>query len=135
MIEEQLRDWLAAGLRVAAPGLGLDGDLPELELQEPRQKEHWYERFTIPYLPPKVGGTSFQDSPRLSSLLRGGRLYLSLDDAIALAIENLVAKSESLAAHAAEDDDGEVNLILFQTMDGYDASRVLLPTLFELVSA
>jgi hypothetical protein len=49
----------------------------------------------------------------------------------ALAIENLVARSESLAAHAAEDESGEVNLILFQTMDGYDASRVLLPTLHE----
>ncbi len=47
------------------------------------------------------------------------------------AILNLVARSESLAAHAAEDDDGELNLILFQTMDGYDASRVLLPTLHE----
>jgi arginyl-tRNA synthetase len=40
VIEEQLRDWLAAGLRSAAPGLGLDGELPEPELQEPRQKEH-----------------------------------------------------------------------------------------------
>jgi arginyl-tRNA synthetase len=40
VIEQQLRDWLAAGLRSAAPGLGLDGDLPEPELQEPRQKEH-----------------------------------------------------------------------------------------------
>ncbi len=48
-----------------------------------------------------------------------------------LAIENLVIRSESLAAHAAEDDNGEVNLILFQTMDGYDASRILLPTLHE----
>ena len=36
-----------------------------------------------------------------------------------------------MAAHAAEDDDGEVNLILFQTMDGYDASRLLLPTLHD----
>jgi len=56
---------------------------------------------------------------------------MDLEELHALAIENLVAKSESLAAHAAEDDDGEVNLILFQTMDGYDASRVLLPTLHE----
>ena len=40
MIEQHLRDWLAAGLRSAAPGLGLDADLPEPELQEPRQKEH-----------------------------------------------------------------------------------------------
>ncbi len=40
MIEDQLRAWLGDGLRTAAPGLGLDGDLPEPELQEPRQKDH-----------------------------------------------------------------------------------------------
>jgi hypothetical protein len=56
---------------------------------------------------------------------------ISQDDLHELAINNLVTRSETLAAHAAEDDDGEVNLILFQTMDGYDASRVLLPTLHE----
>jgi hypothetical protein len=47
------------------------------------------------------------------------------------AIENLVARSEAMSAHAAQDEEGQVNLILFQTMDGYDASRVLLPTLHE----
>ena len=47
------------------------------------------------------------------------------------AIENLVKRSESMSAHAAQDDDGKINLILFQTMDGYDASRVLLPNLHE----
>ena len=56
---------------------------------------------------------------------------ISQEDLHQLAIENLVARSESLAAHAAEDETGEVNLILFQTMDGYDASRILLPTLHE----
>jgi hypothetical protein len=56
---------------------------------------------------------------------------VSLEDLHELAINNLVARSETLAAHAAEDENGEVNLILFQTMDGYDASRVLLPTLHE----
>ena len=45
------------------------------------------------------------------------------------AMENLVARSEAMSAHAAQDDDGNVNLILFQQMDGYDASRLLLPTL------
>jgi hypothetical protein len=47
------------------------------------------------------------------------------------AIENLVGRSEAMNAHAAQDEEGRVNLILFQTMDGYDASRVLLPTLHE----
>jgi uncharacterized protein YtpQ (UPF0354 family) len=47
------------------------------------------------------------------------------------AIANLVARSEAINAHAAQDNDGGVYLILFQTMDGYDASRLLLPTLHE----
>ncbi len=56
---------------------------------------------------------------------------ITMDELHELAISNLVARSESLAAHAAEDENGDVNLILFQTMDGYDASRILLPTLHE----
>ncbi|MEP6758321.1 MAG: arginine--tRNA ligase [Actinomycetota bacterium] len=40
MIEAELQSWLAEGLRMAAPGLGLDGELPLPELQAPRQKEH-----------------------------------------------------------------------------------------------
>jgi hypothetical protein len=56
---------------------------------------------------------------------------ISIDDLHRAAIDNLTARSESLAAHAAQDEDGQVNLILFQTMDGYDASRILLPTLHE----
>ncbi|HWB53819.1 MAG TPA: DUF1444 family protein [Tepidisphaeraceae bacterium] len=47
------------------------------------------------------------------------------------AIDNLVTRSEAINAQAAQDEDGEINLILFRTMDGYDASRVLLPTLHE----
>ena len=47
------------------------------------------------------------------------------------ALENLVKRSESMSAHAAQDEEGKINLILFQTMDGYDASRVLLPNLHE----
>ena len=47
------------------------------------------------------------------------------------AIDNLSARSEQIAAHAAQDENGRVNLILFQTMDGYDASRILLPTLHD----
>jgi hypothetical protein len=47
------------------------------------------------------------------------------------ALDNLVKRSESMSAHAAQDEEGKINLILFQTMDGYDASRVLLPNLHE----
>jgi len=56
---------------------------------------------------------------------------ITLEDLHNKALENLVARSESIAAHAAPDDQGRVSLILFQTMDGFDASRVLLPTLHD----
>ena len=59
------------------------------------------------------------------------RWNMTVDDLHDVAIANLVARSEAISAHAAADEDGEVNLILFQTMDGFDASRILLPTLHD----
>ncbi len=56
---------------------------------------------------------------------------VDIDDLHQVAIDNLVTRSESIPAHAAQDEDGSVNLVLFQTMDGYDASRILLPTLHD----
>jgi uncharacterized protein YtpQ (UPF0354 family) len=47
------------------------------------------------------------------------------------ALQNLMLRSETLPAHAAQDESGRVNLILIQQMDGYDASRILLPGLYE----
>jgi arginyl-tRNA synthetase len=40
VIENDLRGWFRSGLEAAAPELGLDGQLPEPEVMEPRQKEH-----------------------------------------------------------------------------------------------
>ena len=57
---------------------------------------------------------------------------VSLEQLHQTALDNLIARSEAIAAHAAQDENGRVNLILFQTMDGYDASRILLPTLHDL---
>lgn len=56
---------------------------------------------------------------------------ISLEDLHEKAIENLVQKSQTLAADAAQDEQGNVNLILFQLGDGYDSSRLLLPTLHD----
>jgi hypothetical protein len=47
------------------------------------------------------------------------------------ALGNLVGRSQAMNAHAAQDDEGEINLILFQSLDGYDASRLLLPNLHD----
>jgi outer membrane protein TolC len=43
---------------------------------------------THTYRPHVVGTVSFEDSPRLEKLMRAGVIYLSLRDAIALALEN-----------------------------------------------
>jgi outer membrane protein len=45
-------------------------------------------RWLSPYKAPKVAPVSYQNSQRIFDLMRAGQLYLSLDDAIALALEN-----------------------------------------------
>ncbi|MBC8167397.1 MAG: hypothetical protein H7Y20_16200, partial [Bryobacteraceae bacterium] len=48
----------------------------------------WHSRFTRKYSPAEVPPISLRNSSRLDALLRAGRLYLSLQDAVALALEN-----------------------------------------------
>ncbi len=48
----------------------------------------FFHALTKNYRPRRVQETSFEDSPRLEKLMRAGRIYLSLRDAIALALEN-----------------------------------------------
>lgn len=45
-------------------------------------------RLTGPYTPRSVNQVDFRDSSRIQSLIRAGQLYLTVDDAIALALEN-----------------------------------------------
>lgn len=56
---------------------------------------------------------------------------VGLDELHETAIGNLVQRSTALEAHAAPDESGGISLILFQKLDGYDASRLLLPTLHD----
>jgi len=66
---------------------------------------HWYDRLIAPYEPRFVPPVSFANSPRIESLLRAGKLYLSLQDAIALALENnLDIELERFAPGLAEYD-------------------------------
>lgn len=53
------------------------------------------------------------------------------DDLHQAALANLVARSEAVVAQAAADSEGKISLIQFQSRDGYDASRLLLPTLHD----
>ena len=57
--------------------------------------------------------------------------HVDLEQLHETAMKNLSARSDGIEVHASQDDDGAVNLVLFQTMDGYDASRALLPSLHD----
>jgi uncharacterized protein YtpQ (UPF0354 family) len=57
--------------------------------------------------------------------------HMTIDALHEKAMSNLVDRSQAIAAHAAQDEEGKINLILFQTMDGFDATRILLPTLHD----
>ena len=48
----------------------------------------FFSSLTRDYRPTPVAAISFEDSPRIERLMRAGRIYLSLRDAIALALEN-----------------------------------------------
>jgi outer membrane protein len=52
------------------------------------EKTHWYSSLTRPYTPQEVAPINLANSSRLESLIRAGNIYLSLQDAIALALEN-----------------------------------------------
>ena len=55
---------------------------------EPGPTSHWYTRLGQPYRWRNVEPVNQGNSSRLDQLLRAGNLYLSLQDAIALALEN-----------------------------------------------
>ena len=56
---------------------------------------------------------------------------VDVDDLHEAALANLVDRSQKLEAHAAQNEVGDVSLILFQMLDGFDASRLLLPQLHK----
>lgn len=70
---------------------------------------------TISYIPPMIFD----------------RWGISIEELHETAMANLVARSATLPAHASQDENGRLNLVIIQTMDGYDASRILLPGLHD----
>src|SRR3982751_1745958 len=69
-------------LLLASPSFAQQSNLPQ------DNSDRWYSAFTRRYTPPNVPPINVSNSTRLDSLIRAGRIYLSLQDAIALAIEN-----------------------------------------------
>ena len=56
---------------------------------------------------------------------------LTMEDLHDTAIENLTKASEEMHANVAQDEEGRISLIILSRRDGYDASRILLPTLHD----
>jgi outer membrane protein TolC len=93
--------WLCIPL-LAAPSGGFAADKPSDGQNSPNPQrpdnasitplpvdDHgWVKRITHNYRPPAVPPPSTANTNRLESLLRAGNLYLSMQDAIALALEN-----------------------------------------------
>jgi len=78
---------------------------PAARITGVRQEESWHSRFTSRYLPAQVAPIDLSNSNRLDALLRAGRIYLSLQDAIALALENnLDIEIQRYAPRIAESD-------------------------------
>ena len=67
---------------IAAPGVA---DTPEISASN---DAGFFAGLTQNYRPRPVRGTNFNDTRRIESLIRAGAIYLSLRDAIALALEN-----------------------------------------------
>jgi outer membrane protein len=59
-----------------------------LHLQDYSKPRPAFPHLLQPYQPQEVAQPNFGNSPRIDSLLHDGKIYLSIDDAVALALEN-----------------------------------------------
>ncbi|HLZ42755.1 MAG TPA: TolC family protein [Candidatus Sulfotelmatobacter sp.] len=73
----------------SAPPAAPQAAQPEaVHLQDYSVPQRAFPNFLKPYSPRTLAQTSFGNSPRIDSLMHDGKIYLSIDDAIALALEN-----------------------------------------------
>src|SRR5271157_3217339 len=89
---------LLCTLLMLAPSAGLAADQPGPGGAAPGQNDHsqpvstgshgFLGSISGPYRPKLPSAVNVSNSTRIESLLRGGNLYLSLQDAMALALEN-----------------------------------------------
>jgi outer membrane protein len=59
-----------------------------VHLQDYSKPRSAFPHFLQPYQPQQIAQPNLGNSPRIDSLIRDGKIYLSIDDAIALALEN-----------------------------------------------
>src|SRR5437764_3181342 len=72
--------WIAPGPRPAPPS--------PVHLRDYSQPRSAFPKFLQPYTPRPLEFSNLGNSPRIDTLMRDGKIYLSIDDAVALALEN-----------------------------------------------
>jgi outer membrane protein TolC len=60
----------------------------QVHLQDYSKARSSFPHVLLPYLPQQVAQPNLGNSPRMDGLMRDGKIYLSIDDAVALALEN-----------------------------------------------
>ena len=60
----------------------------QVHLQDYSRPRSAFPRLLQPYMPQQLAQPNLGNSPRIDALMRDGKIYLSIDDAIALALEN-----------------------------------------------
>jgi hypothetical protein len=136
--QRQVERWIVELLRAAEGAPDLDGSFEALKhrilpMVVPDNGDS--HRLTVSQ--PLIDGLSVAyglDNDRTIAYLTTPRLEkwgVNIDALHETAMENLLQRSETINASAAQNDAGQVYLIIFQTLDGYDASRILLPNLHE----
>lgn len=85
MFMRKVQPYLAALMAVA---VSAPPSLAQQNTQVQRNDSGWYSRLTDRYTNREVAPINLSNSGRIEALLRAGRLYLSLQDAVALALEN-----------------------------------------------
>jgi len=73
----------------AAPPAAPQPEQPQaIHLKDYSQPRAAFPHVLQPYMPQELPQPTLSNSPRIDSLMRDGKIYLSIDDAVALALEN-----------------------------------------------
>jgi hypothetical protein len=136
--QRQVARWIVELLRAAEGAPDLDGSFELLKHRIlPMVVPDNGDRHRLAVCQPLIDGLAVAyglDNDRTIAYVTTPRLHKWGVDIEALhetAMDNLLQRSETINASAAQNDSGDIYLIIFQTLDGYDASRILLPNLHE----
>ena len=72
----------------AAPSAPVPAQPASVNLKDYSKPRSAFPNIVQPYRPEPLGQPSLGNSPRIDSVMRDGKIYLSIDDAVALALEN-----------------------------------------------